>query len=511
MEYKMEQSILCSSEVICDSNQERSVDVSVNLPDYCPDVHKILKCQLYPSILNKGITGNRLDIDGSYTIRIFYLDRDGKSIHCCEHAENFSTSVSLKKEADLNCMWVYCQVEYINCRAANSRKIDVHGAFSIHSKVICQNPYEVTGNILEEDAQQLLSPVDFTKLAAFETRPFTIEEILELSESKPEPDSVLYAKAFIRSTEYKIIPGKVMLKGDMTIKILYTPGPEEDIPECMEYDIPFTQVLDCPGITEDCQCDLRLQSSSCDVQIRNEYTDDKIYFQVQIRFNASVVVYLPEHVEIVSDAYSRKYAEAVEKVQVETEQLENILQETLLEKVNFPLAANVSKIIDVWNEMCGVETEINGKNIRFIGKYNVCVLMLTEDGEINYMERVADFLYESSVETDSPIRLDPECCISDMSYRLSSGEIEIKTEIQLTSSVFICNSVCAVKKMTADENDLLPEDPAAICIYYAQKGETLWEIAKQYRSSLREICQENNLSETSLEEPGMILIPVHAE
>ena len=51
MDYTAERSSLSAMELIYDGCQEQSVDLDLTLPDYCPDIQRILKCQVYPRIL----------------------------------------------------------------------------------------------------------------------------------------------------------------------------------------------------------------------------------------------------------------------------------------------------------------------------------------------------------------------------------------------------------------------------------------------------------------------------
>lgn len=75
MDYALERERIAAGEVIFDGCQEQPVDMDVTLPDYCPDIQRILKCQIYPRITSRSITGDRLMLDGNYTVKIFYLDR----------------------------------------------------------------------------------------------------------------------------------------------------------------------------------------------------------------------------------------------------------------------------------------------------------------------------------------------------------------------------------------------------------------------------------------------------
>ena len=53
---------------------EQSVDCDITLPDYCPDIMRILKCTLYNSVVNSKIIGDRATADGNVKIRIVFAD-----------------------------------------------------------------------------------------------------------------------------------------------------------------------------------------------------------------------------------------------------------------------------------------------------------------------------------------------------------------------------------------------------------------------------------------------------
>ena len=61
--------------------------------------------------------------------------------------------------------------------------------------------------------------------------------------------------------------------------------------ETMEYSIPFTQILDCEGISEEDRSDVRLSVVGTDVQIKNDYSGGKVFFDAQVRLCADITAY----------------------------------------------------------------------------------------------------------------------------------------------------------------------------------------------------------------------------
>ena len=61
-------------ENLYDSFAEQGIDCDIAMPDYCPDIMRILKCSVTNSITNSKISGDRATVDGSAKIRIIYTD-----------------------------------------------------------------------------------------------------------------------------------------------------------------------------------------------------------------------------------------------------------------------------------------------------------------------------------------------------------------------------------------------------------------------------------------------------
>ena len=40
--------VLSASEAVYDGCQEQPIDLDISLPDYCPDIQRVLKCQVNP-------------------------------------------------------------------------------------------------------------------------------------------------------------------------------------------------------------------------------------------------------------------------------------------------------------------------------------------------------------------------------------------------------------------------------------------------------------------------------
>ena len=73
MNYDVSKSNLAVRDLVFEGCKEVPVDMDSSLPDYCPDIQKILKCRVIPNISSKSISGDRLNIEGTAKIKLLIL------------------------------------------------------------------------------------------------------------------------------------------------------------------------------------------------------------------------------------------------------------------------------------------------------------------------------------------------------------------------------------------------------------------------------------------------------
>lgn len=91
---------------------------------------------------------------------------------------------------------------------------------------------------------------------------------------------------------------------------------------------------------------------------------------------------------------------------------------------------------------------------------------------------------------------------------VSSGELEVKAVIQVHALVFARRNLSCITEITESPLDLdavkaLP----GFLLYVAQPSDTLWDVAKAYRTTTERICELNSLASEDLR-PGQKLILV---
>ena len=88
MECKAAGESVFAKEVLFEGNCEQAVDTELTLPDYCPDIGKLLKCRLVPMITSRQVNFDSLVVEGTARISVIYLDDRDKKLRCCDAHHN---------------------------------------------------------------------------------------------------------------------------------------------------------------------------------------------------------------------------------------------------------------------------------------------------------------------------------------------------------------------------------------------------------------------------------------
>ena len=84
MDFRIIRETVPAAENIFSGTQEQPVELDYILPDYCPDIFRLVRCEVLPVVTGSAVTGDRLSYELRCTARILYSGEDGtlQSIDC---------------------------------------------------------------------------------------------------------------------------------------------------------------------------------------------------------------------------------------------------------------------------------------------------------------------------------------------------------------------------------------------------------------------------------------------
>lgn len=512
MEHKMDSKEISISKTILNTSCEQPIDANFTLPDYCPDIQKILKCCVTPKISSRKLSDNRLNIDGDLIIGILYSDSEHKQVKYCDYSLPFSHFFDISTPYDelvMPLLFTDAKTEYVNCRAVSPRKINVHGAFGLFAKILCKASQEIITNIDSDDIEQKKDTVTVSNIISQGQQNFLVSEILELAKGKPPIQSIIRTDLHISLKSYKALDNKIILKAEATLKILYISDMEKSNIDTMQYIIPISQIVDLDGLNENSEFVLDLDVLNYTCSVHSDSSGDDTLIDFEAKLSACIVSFENVDICVLVDAFSRKYETNLEYKLTSSEKIVDTITNSHTSKEIIPCEDNIEQIIDVWSDNIKSSVSKSDNNFTIIGKFNVCVLALDENAQAVYIEKTVNFEHPVNTPVSKNIKCNCKADITSISYRLtSSGDIEAKTDILFNLNICQIHSCKSVCYAFADEDKPIPKKDATVIIYYASKHESVWDIARKYSCSLQNIIDENEIEDDVISDNGVIFIPV---
>lgn len=517
MEYSINTQSLSTLTTIFKENAEQSIDLDFNLPDYCPDIQKILKCQAYPKITSKNLTENKLDIEGIVIINLIYLDSEKLITHSCEHTNPFTVSYKLKKPIkEKNNIAIFSKpdVEYINCRAITQRRLDIHGAFFVNTEIKQKTENNIPTSVENEPIEQKLETINVNNLETITQKEFTIAETFELEKNLLPIENIINSNLSVKLKDYRAITNKLIINCIATLNMLYINNIETGEINSSGQTYEFSQIIDIENLTEEDTLSITVEPLVHDINLKSDSTGEAALLALESKFIANIYSFKTKNIDALVDAYSTLY-----KTDITTKEtiLDTFSRQITTEYTHEPKInlnnLNISRIIDLRNELSSVKAQYDGTNIKFTGKYNICALYINLENEISYIEKIIDFEYLHNLNENginkNALTLEPNVNITSIEYNFTENKtLELTVAIIFTCNIYETKKIKLIENIiVAEETPIKKENNFALTLYYAEPNEKIWNIAKKYLVSAYSIKEENDISEDEISTKTMLLIP----
>lgn len=489
-----------AAECICDTKLELPVETEILIPDYLPQVFKIVKCIVTPVVLQKQLTAGRLTVEGYLRCTVLYQSEEDESLCQMEQKIPFTKQLEAKEGS-----WgpvsvlVSGETEYINCRAVNQRRIDLRGAFALSVSAAAQAQSEIITALSGAGIHQKTEQLSGSRTIGVHEKFVTAEERITF---EAPPEMILNTQCSGMVAETKLLSGKAVLKGEVLADVVYRTAPGHDLLHA-ECRVPFNEVLDIEGADEECSCFASAETAGCTITAGAEGEEPTI--SVSLLLTASV--YRPVEYTAVSDAFSTEYETELTPQEIYLEQVEDVFTQQTEAVVQGRLPDENAKIIDASATVLPIEvTEQDGETV-LRGRVAAHLLCINALDEIDCYDKVCEYTLPRHypwARQDLNIRCVP---VIEHVTAQKTGE-ETSAAVVLTVYGMVSRRI---RKTVLGEvrctQPLQRQDEAALRIYFAQEGEDLFDIAKRYAASPEEIAAANDTQTGILQQAQRLLIP----
>ena len=483
MELKIFRDTLPQGGAGCTVKAELPLETEIRISDDLPPVGKLVKCFVHPVVLQRQLQPGRLTLEGYLRCTVFYQSEVEKGLCQTEQKLPFTRQLELPELAFT--AWtavVEGQTEYLNTRAADPRRITA---------------------LADGGIEQQLRTLQGVRSVAVLDKLVTLEG--ELVFAKP-PAAVLDITGNACVGEVKLLAGKAVVKGELRVQCAWRAEGDTAL-QSQAAALPFQQVIDLEGITEDCRC-LCVAEPVGFTLSQAESAAAQLTANVMLHLRA----WRSYQLQVAVDAFSTRFETELTPQPLVTEQLLCTLNDTATATGSGPLPDAGAQLRACFVHYGPQQTVQKGEGWVLTAKAVVTALAENTLGELESYEKTLEVNIPLPITPPEGTMLVPECWLSteNVQCTCAGGTLEATITVRAEGTILGCATSPVIGSITL--GDSLPDtDPEiALRIYYAQAGEEVFAVARRFHVAPAQILAANQLEEelTSLPQAQRLLIPV---
>lgn len=477
------------SQIVEEKQELLTIDGDVIVNDVKPDVLKIISTTGTVCVYKKEVLSGKVKLEGCINTYIIYLaDDEENSIRTINTSLDFAEIIDLENCKEGMSLDVVLLLKGFETKILNGRKMHIKALLDVSLKVYKTSETEIVVDIQNDngDIQMLNSSKKILSLIGENTGKTTLKETINVQDELAEIMKVNFEISDIVSkTSYN----KVLIKANANINIMYLT--EDNKVNETNAVIPIMGFIDMPDVTDTSKCISRVSLRNLVLRLNNE-EENSIYIEADIDLTCKV--FEIREINVIEDIYSITNNINLEKIAIQTTQddfeLTKIIK--LNEKLTIPellygkiLGFNSIPIIssvDVRNGKINYEAVLSAE------------FMVQSENDVNSVKAEIPFSFElvdnniinmSNVETE----------IRVISQKLDINEDGIIINIEMEANAGVQNYETINFTQNLELQEPQNMDTYSMVIYFVKPGDTLWEIAKQFRSKVEDIARVNGIED----------------
>lgn len=515
MELRLVRETIPASVRIFDGVQEQGAELDYILPDYYPDIFRIVRCEAVPVITDHAVSGDRLTYELRCDMRILYCSEDSSVLQCITQQQTFTKTAELGASAADPEITVSAKTDHVTFRAVNKRRLDVRAAVSVKITAVGQREQEVISDADGMNIQLKKVPVRYAAGRLMAEKHIQLSDDIDLSAAQPDITGIISSRCSCSDCEVKLISGKLLAKGEADVELLYSCEKEgSGGVEPMSFSLPYSQIIDLDGVDDSYDCTVKAEVISCEASPAPDPAGDNRVLRCQLELRLCCTAARSASVMVVSDAYSTVYPCEIELSDISAEQIPAVYTESFRHNAKICSGESVPETVyAMWCSPRNINARISedGRSAVISGMLTYSMAARDSSGMMIMTDR--DETFEENVQLGEEVSASSvraEITAGSVSYTIGSdGVLSARSDISARISVYSAADIKAVTDISVDDSSRKERDgDYAVKLYYGVENEDIWDIAKRCSTSVAAITEENDLSGDKLTAGGMLLIPI---
>lgn len=470
---------------------QRDVSAEVIVPDTQADVYSILttyaRCQVKQKTLHKG----QIFLEGIVEIETLC---QGEEAGWQRIRGSVPFSIDVEVPGCSEDSVIPLRVEVLRCEAQirNPRKLLLQAQLGIFAQPFSKESLLVSESVHggEEECLQYQC-----RAVELEVIHFVAEKKLIAADEMQTGVSgqLLHYTVDWHQEEQRILAGKVMLRGNACVRVLYLR--EEQFLQ-QEYQIPFSQTVECAGLDSGDSVVVEYHTLQSQITMLEGETP---VISCNLTGDMTVCVLKKMQFQILQDFYSTRYETECERSTLSCPTWIHMERIVPVEDLCQPQERVVS-ILDCRVRGRGFADESGHMG----GIYTITVLYCCQEGHMHSAEHTIKVLCE---DRETAKQMVVRAGWKDLSAQAVDGGIRFRFSAVLKGKGLAeqpCEQVVSCSLDTTRQK--IRPAPGTLILRAAEEGETPWSLAKHYGTRSADILEANGLTENRVLTLGQLMI-----
>ena len=490
-------------------------DEDYNVPDVKPDIGRMVQSKADVSMDEVRLSEGRALLKGTLNVDLLYVGEKEGRIYSLSAKLPLDEIINLEGIEGGDKLCLNWEIEDLSVHVIHSRKLNIKAIVTFYAVVDEQAKIELPVSLDDPTVSVKKKDIRLMSLCVHKKDTLRIKDDITLASNRPNVENLLWYTIEPRNLDLRPEENKLRVKGELAVFILYTGAEEDALPQWLEYTMPFNSEVECNGCSEELIPHIEVALIHQGVEVKPDPDGEERILQVDAVLELNMKMYREEDHELILDAYS-PLKECVlhgRKEVLESLLVRNFSKCRLTDRIE--VKENQGKVLQLCHSSGKVKvdkTRVTEKGIVAEGIVALKILYIIGNDEMPFYSMDAMLPFTHLIEAkdigqDCTYFLKAE--LEQLSTAMADGaEIEVKAAVGLNVLVFRQweeQVIESVEEQPLDRKKI--ENMPGITVYIVKTGDSLWDIARKFYTTVDEICSVNSLTEKEVK-PGQPLILV---
>lgn len=497
------------------ASSQVTFDEDYNVPDIKPDVGRMIQSKGDVAMEEVRLSDGRAFLRGSLNVDLLYVGEEEGKIYSLSAKLPMEEIINLEGIAGGDKMCLKWEIEDLSLYVIHSRKLNIKAIVTFYAVVDESAEIRIPASVGDESISVRKKKVRLMSLYVHKKDTMRVKEDIQLVSNRPNIRELLWHTIEARGIDLRPEDNVVKVKGELAVFVLYVGDDEGNPLQWLEYSLPFGGEVECPDCREELIPNIEVSMIHQGIDVKPDSDGEERIFQADVVLELDMKMYKEEEHDLVLDVYT-PFKECVlhgKKEVLDSLLVRNSSKCRLTDRVE--VKETQGKVLQICHSMGRVKIDKSvivddGILVEGIVLLKVLYIIGNDDMPFYSMETIIPFTHVAEARGITKdctyfLRTDMEQLSTTM---VDSNELEVKATVGI--NVLVLNSreemiIEKVEEQPLDRNKI--QNMPGITVYMTAAGDTMWDIAKRFYTTVDEICRINELEGEEVK-PGQPLLLV---